>query len=556
MRLPTQLLPLALAVAAAAGIGACGDAGASFSEIDNWSGVDTTPTNPTDTAATDTGPTDTASDDSLPFDTAVDTTPELPPPPPPEEEVDFDLRTPEAGESFLYIPSAGLDALIVVDARSLAVEVVEVGVGPIAVRALPNDGGAIVLNAASSDVSIVKPDPSRDPPFSVLTLDVVPGANRLVISPHAELAFAWYDEHEDHTLGGVGGLQDVSAIRLAPGEETVMNLAVGRRPERVHFADNDSLVLIDCEDGISGAYMRDIVKNVFLTPVPTNRDPFRVPSDREIVTTPDGHFAVVRDLDHASLAWVDLQAGTLATLDLPGWATDLELTPDGKTLIATLPGLKEALVADLPDAFALPVADESNPHVHFVPTGAAFGATVLTADGRRALLYSTTPGIQAIGMLDIVALGAVIRPLDKEVRAVLVSPDSQKAALLHRAYSGSGSLATSHGYTVLDLASGYTKLITTPHEVTDVVFTDDATELYALVPDPARAAHEVHRVETGSFAVEVYPVPDAPVFVGALRGAHQVAISLANPTGWITFIDSATGTVRQLNSFELNGFIL
>ncbi len=510
---------------------ACGaDDNASFSDVGNWQEVTADVYVPSEVGEPDASRPDTS-----------------PPPPPPEVEVDFDLRTPEAGDTFLYIPSAALDALVVVDARTLDVHLVEVGVTPTLVRALPGDAGAIVLNEGSSDLSIVRP---RGPTFDVTTIEVIAGANRLVLSPDGSTAFAFFAT----TRSGVtyGSLQDVTAITLG-AEPAAHNLAVGFRPELVLFADAGRLALVVCEDGLSGVALADITRDVFLPPVPTSPNRFEVPIDREILPTPDGRYTFVRTLNRPAVARVDLATGALADLPLPDFASDIDLAADG-TLIAPLRTRQEvALIA--PDAWTTTDVSDTNPHVRFATTGAAFGSTLITADQRHALLYTTTPGVSAIGMLDMASAAVVIAPLTKEIERLAAAPDGRMAALLHRRASGAGDLALRDAYSLLDLASGYIKLVVTPHAVTEVAFTRDAGELFVLLPDPLGATHEVQRIDAQAFAVTAYRVPDRPVFVGAMPAIDKVAIALDNPTGWITFIDLVTDRVLQLNSFELNDFI-
>jgi len=541
-----------------AGLGACGDdegSGASFSDITNWGSPDTSTMTSVSDATSGTNWTNPGADTGSSIDTA--TGPELPPPPPPETEQDYDLRTPEAGASFLYIPSAALDALIIVDARTLEVALVEVGVTPTIVRALPADQGAVVLNEGGSDVSIVRPRPAPGRGFDVVTLDVVVGANRLERSPDGRFAFAFYDATRPSGAGAIGSLQDVSVVRTDLGDEEVMNLAVGYKPSQIVFADADRLVLVFCEDGISGIRVDDLVGDTFLPPVPTSVDPFAKPVDREIVVTPDGRFAAVRDLIAPVVTWVDLQTAVVKELSLPDYASDLELTPDGKTLVVPMRTSRQVAVVTVPEAFDVAPADGEgegdNPYLRIRGTGSSFGSAALTADGRRALLYTTLPGTLAVGMVDAVSAEVVTRPLVRELASVVVSPDSRMAALIHRR---TGSVpAQAHAYSLLDLATGYAKIVYLANPVTEVLFTEDASELYALVPDPLGATHAVHRVSTRSFNVTTYPVPDEPVFAGVLTAVSKVAIALDNPTGWITFVDTTTGEVRQVNSFELNGFI-
>ena len=539
---------------------ACGagdDAAGSFSDVGLWQDA------VADTTADTSSPTEVGTPDGT---DAPDTVADTAPPPPPEDEVDFDLRTPEAGATFLYIPSAALDALVIVDARDLTVHLVEVGLAPTIVRALPGDGGAVVLDEGSSEISIVRPRSAvggiaPDPAFSVETIPVVPGANRLVLSPDGAVAFVFFATTRSGAT--TGSLQDVTAVRL-DRPAVAYNLAVGFRPEEVVFADQDRLALIVCEDGLSGMRLADLTRDVFLPPVPTSPDPFEAPLDRELAPTPDGRFVLVRNLNRMALGRVDLQTGALALIPLPDYPSDLDLSADGATAVVPLRAAQSAAVIDVTRAFdwvAPPPADPpadppaTNPHVRFAPTGAAFGSAVITADEAHALLYTTTAAVRAVGMLDLASASAVIAPLVKELSAVVPSPDGAMAVLVHRRASGDGDLYNREAYSLLDLASGYTKLVVTTHAVTDVVFTNDAAELFTLVPDPLGATHEVQRVDAGSFHVRSYPVPDRPVFVGALPALDKVAIALDNPTGWVTFVDTVTGRLQQLNSFELNSFI-
>ncbi|PKN57922.1 MAG: hypothetical protein CVU56_08435 [Deltaproteobacteria bacterium HGW-Deltaproteobacteria-14] len=555
MRTPTWPIPLALL---ALSVGACGADAASS----NAGAFDTNSWNSPDAASSDTSsasdtwtPNDTAgSSDAVASDTYI-------PPPPVETEEDFDLRTPEAGGSYLYIPSAGLDALVVVDATNLAVHLVEVGVEPTLVRALPDDRGAVVLNSGSYDISIVRPLERGE--FAVKTVDVLADHNRMVLSPDGDWAFVWFDPTAGG--GGFGSLQDVSAVRLVPGAEVVYNLAVGYRPTEVHFTASGTLALFFCENGISGVRLAELDGDAFLPPVAVDANPFQKPSDREIKVTPSGDMAVVRDLVVAPrLTLVGLQDHSIRTLDLPDWPSDLDMTPDGGRVVVPMKTTEQVAIVQVPEAFmweAPAPADENatvpdNPFVTLSFTGSHFGSTVLTADGARALLYTTDPGTQAIGMVDVASGEIGVQPLAKEVTSVLVSLDGRMAALLHRKTSGSdASLLDVEAYSLLDLDSGFSKIVTVDNPVKKVIFTDDSRELFVLMPDLYGADHLVHRVSTRSFAVIPYATPDAPVFVGAMPSIHKVAIALNNPTGWITLIDTEDNSVDQVNSFELNSFI-
>jgi len=556
LRCPLALaLCAALALAPACGADGFGDSAGFAPDSSSW--------NPADAVSG----TDTAG--GAPSDTGGAPGEDVAQPPPPEERLDFDLRTPEAGARHLFIPSAGLDALVVVDAETLAVHLVDVGIQPTLVRALPDGAGAVVLNAGSRDISVVRPRGGAA--FDVISVDVLPAHNRLEVSPDGAFAFAWHDPSVPGAASH-GSLQDVSAVRLAEGAEAVFNLVVGFRPSEVHFTDAGRLALFFCEDGVSGIYLEDLGADIFLPPIPVSADRFATPYDRQIVVTPDGRWAVVRDLLAPELTLVDLFGGTLRALPLPDWASDLELTPGGEAVIVPMRAERLVAILEVPAAFewappegpsggeeeeeAPPHPLHSNPWVTLVPSGAAFGQVAMTDDGARALLFTTDPGTPAIGMLDTHTGQVVLQPLVKELTGVLVSPDGQMAALIHRRSSGSDpSLANRDAYSLLHLGTGFTKIMTVDHPVTKVIFTEDSGELFVLMPASAGGAHQVHRVATGSFAVVPHVTPAAPTFVAAMPTVDKVAIALDDPTGWITFVDTRTGAVEHVNSFELNSAI-
>ncbi len=486
-------------------------------------------------------------------------------PPPPENELDFDLRTPEAGDRYLFVPSASLDALIAVDGRDLRVHLVEVGLTPTIVRALPDHGGAAVLNEGSSDVTLVRYDPDApDTRFVADTFPVAAGANRLELSPDGAWAFAWHDARVagPGPSGLAATLQDVTALRLLPGEEAVFNLAVGYQPTAVQFADDDRLALVACDNGVSVVDLSTLAGDLFVPPIPTTGDVFTSMLEREIVPAPDGRFVVVRDLQYAELLWIDLETRVRHRLALPDFPSDLDLTADGERLLVPLKARAEVAVIEVPEAFLWqgePDPDTlimpDNPHVRYVASGGAFGSLALTSGAERALLYTTQAGSPAVGLLDLAAGAVTLLPLVKEVEGIAVDPTGAVAALQLRKSSGTGAIRGQEAYALLDLASGYIKVVATTSPASMFTFTRDGAELFALLPDPAGARHEVHRVTTETFSTRTYAVPDAPTFVGAMPQVSKMAISLDNPTGWITFVDTETDEVRQLNSFELNGFV-
>lgn len=478
------------------------------------------------------------------------------PPPPPQSENDFDLRTPEAGLTRLYIPSAGLDAVVVVDAGDgLGISLVDAGSRPTILRALRNDSGAIVLNEDSADVSIITPVTGNDGvvTYDVRNLDVLPHHNRMELSPGKNWAFAWYDASRP---GPAGSLNDVSAIRLKAGEEPVVfNLAVGLRPRAIRFANAGQLAVIEADNGLSGVDLTVLDADTFLPPVPVHDDAFIVANDREVVVAPNGKWAVVRELDRKELTLVDLFANTRKVVSLPDWPSDLDLTPDGGAVVVPFVDSQQVAILAVPGAWdaavGTPLTD--NPEVSVRHTGHPFGSALINGDGTRALLYTTQVGVLAVGLLNLTQPSVSVRPVAKGIARAAISPDGGHAVIVNRRLSGKQAPENnSDAYTIIELEQGFEYLELTKAEPSEVFFSEQG-DIYVLVPDPLGHNHEVHRVR--DFAVSVYETPQAPLFLGVLPGVNQAAVMLDDPTGWLTFIGLEDGAIDQVNSFELNSFI-
>jgi len=76
------------------------------------------------------------------------------------------------------------------------VKTVEAGNAPTTVAAVPDPDGAdqvIVLNQLSHDATVLRADPVTAQLTSRTIADIVPGANRISVSPQGRFAVAWTD---------------------------------------------------------------------------------------------------------------------------------------------------------------------------------------------------------------------------------------------------------------------------------------------------------------------------------------------------------------------------
>ena len=200
----------------------------------------------------------------------------------------------------------------------------------------------------------------------------------------------------------------------------MFHLAVGFKPEGVHFSDDGRLVLFSCLAGLSAARLSLLDGDAFLPPIPLASDPFAPPRDREIAVTPNGQWAVSRDLVAQSLRLVAIEGEVRRELPLPDWASDLDLTPDGQTAVVPFVSAESVALIDIPAAF-LWEPTQTTTRQGTIRTSAScppappFGSAAITGDGDHVLLVSTAPTVEAIGMLDLAAAHAVLQPIVKPI---------------------------------------------------------------------------------------------------------------------------------------------
>lgn len=472
----------------------------------------------------------------------------------PEEEIVPVREAPQASDRYVFVASRGLDAVVRVDAESLEVDLVEVGGAPTMLRALPGEDAVLVWNQGTRDLSLVRIDAAGE--AGVLTLDAPSHVNRLEVAPSGDFAVAWYDPDAAAKGDPLGDLQAVLVVRLAEGSEAVFPVGVGFHPSAVTFVGASAFVV--AESGVSEIEMAALSGPAFAPAIPISADPLADEVDREVLVTADGAFAVVRRGGVAELRVIDLESGAATVLPLPVSPTDIDLTPDGAEAVVVLREAAQLLRVPL-------LALDETTTIDLAATPA--GLATLTPDGARAVLFSTLPDQEWVGVLDLGSGALAVHAVEKRIEAAIVTPDGDAAILLHTPEPSEGAAATAEGdldafvdaaegYTVLDLASGFTRLQLLESAPGEVLVTPDSSEAYVLVPGKSAAGpHAVHAVDFASTLAVEHPLGSPPVHAVFVPKAHRVAVHQDHPVGRITFIDVEDGTRETLTGFELNGLI-
>jgi len=189
------------------------------------------------------------------------------------------------------------------------------------------------------------------------------------------------------------------------------------------------------------------------------------------------------------------------------------------------------------------------------------GLARLTDDGKTAVLYTSLAGVEEVATLDLATLKVKPVLLRKTVDYVVVPAGTRRAILVHRPASTGATDETeqfvdlSHGYTLFDLDTGFTKLVVTPFAPSEIAVSQDPSKAFLLLPDPAGIDHAVQEADLGTFMTRDYNLGSYPQHVRVLESAGVAAITQQHPSGRITFIATQGGTTKTVTGFELNSAV-
>jgi DNA-binding beta-propeller fold protein YncE len=490
--------------------------------------------------------------------------------PPPEVEREF--SAPTSALRFVYVAMTDLGALAKIDGATLGVASLAVSDRPEIVAAVPGTDDAIVIDRSAATATIVRPTVDRD---EKITLRTLPRLNVLSVAPSGRFAVAWFDLTRAVIdagglagIGELGSFQDVSVIVLERGAERVVDLAVGFRPREVEFSEDGSHAFVITDDGVSVIDLAEAATGAssVAAAIPVLADPLVDLAVPEVDITADGRHAVVRITGVPGLRVVQLLgdgAGRAYDVPLPAEATDVDLAPDGARAYAVLRELSTLAVIDIPGDAQAPEG------IDLVSIGTELvGSAVLDAAGRRALLFTNAADVERVTIVDLAAEGYphIVRPLQKGIRTVAFSPDGEKALILHSRRPGNPAEATnvedyvdrSHGYSLLDVSSGFAKLAVTPVDPGSFAFSPDSAAAYLALDggDGDGALARLQIIDLDTFVVRDLRLGSPPEDVGVLPAAGVVYVNQRHPLGRVTFVDLATSASDTVTGFELNGHIV
>ncbi len=486
-------------------------------------------------------------------------------PPPPE--VEYELGEPVSSSRYVYVAMTDQGELVRIDGQTLAVTSTKVGQAPREVKTIPGSDGAVVLDSANGTLTIVRPQGEDDELDILATLT---NLNRVDVDPSGRYAVVWFDLSKhvaEGGLTGVGSFQDVTVVALAPGLERAVDLTVGFRPREVRFDRSGGRAFVITQDGVSVIDLGYATTHgpSIVPPIPV-ADPSAPPDQVEVAIVSTGTYAVVRQLGEAAIRVVDvggLEPGRTWTVPLASAATDIDLSPDGLRVYAVQRDARRLTILDVPGDVTTPSGIE-----HVDLTGTAVGSLVVSADGRRALMFTNATADERVTSIRLDQAGYPLAtwPLRKPIRTLAISPTGTTAIVSNAKLPGDPMQATtvddyidrSYGYTLLDLATGFAKLQITPVDPGSVGYAPDGAKAYVALDggDDVNAVRALQIVTTQTGVVATRALGSPPSSIGILPGAGEAFAAQRHPLGRVTFVDLATDAVRTVTGFDLNSDIV
>ncbi len=465
---------------------------------------------------------------------------------------------PAVGKRYMYVAVAKQNRVVKIDSVSLQVRAIKVGQDPGALRTITGQDVAVVLNRKSSTATVIRN--RADGKDDLTTLKTAPDLNNMAISPDGTYAVAFFDlTLSKGAISASQNLQDVSLITLEKGKEKAVTLTVGFKPSEVLFSKDSSRAFVVAEKVVSIIDPAKATKSAIMPTVPMLTDPIKEPKPAEVLVTPDGKLALLRQKGVNKVRAVDLATKAITDLTLTGEPTDLDLTKNGKVAVAVLRDTSEVVVIDVPGDL------NASPQLDTISVGKyTAGQSELTSDGKYAFLFTNAVSQEVLLMADLTARKLKVHQLQKGVRQVLAAPDGKTALVKHNKVYGTPSkqdsletyIDKSHGFSLFSLGLGFAKLQLTGTDPGKVAFAPDSSAAYMLLNDTSKGIRSVEAMDLSSFLIQSVTMGSPPVSLGVIASTKKVYVAQDHALGRVTFVDMTTNKTQTVTGFELNSQVI
>ncbi|MBN1607088.1 MAG: hypothetical protein JW940_10680 [Polyangiaceae bacterium] len=522
----------------------------------------------------------------------------------PEEVEDVpEFELPHAGQHYVYAVNPDRDSVAVIDATTLAIHSVDAGDEPKFLQTLAGEDAAIVLNVKSEDATVIRTSKGKSTTASV---DVAADSNAIAVAADGRHALVYFDAEHATSNSTQLESQSVSVLTLAPGEDRATTTSVGFRPSAVYFSDDGSRAFVITEDGVSILNLDEIdAGQSAIAHTVSVSGSFDVRA-LDVSVTRDGQYALAREQGGDILRLVDLDSGDSFQLDVtpivaaarpdepnaddgsagapaaagapsagsagsdgspagggtaqpepdPVLVTDVDLSPDNTFAVAAVRSDGLILKIPIPAGFQDPQTEV----IAYRVDAGIIGSATLPPDAKTALLYTTADSEEShISLLDFETSALRTIDLHKSVQSVAVASDGKTALVVHQKLEGNPADAAdeqtrrerSYGYSVVNLETGFARLVLTQSEVMAFTLPEGSDSLFVLLGKPWQVQH----MPFDSFVPENLSLASEPLSIGAVPASKRIFVGQKHADGRITFIDWDTMEMTSVTGFELNSEI-
>jgi DNA-binding beta-propeller fold protein YncE len=462
----------------------------------------------------------------------------------PEEEEGIEALRPAATADFLFIANPDRDSLTRIRPDDMSVITTRVGHDPSVVRVTPDGAAAVVLNRGSETVSIVDAHT-----LAVTEIEIRPRLNRLELSPDGRWGICWYSAAADTEGADDGGTASYNEVSLVDIQNKAhVPMVVGFNPRDISFSADGSTAVVVSDIWLATLDLNDAV------PAPERLqlvyDTVDPPKAEEVLVTPDGAKAFIRQFGTTYLSVVDLNEQTLDRIDVGDNATDLDLSPDGSQAAVVARGSHELWLFDAEDPYA-------TPEVIALPEDEVFGALLYTPDGSQGILYTTASelpgryGTWIVGEPDV-----TVRALVKPVRDVKVDPTGGTVLFVHDDQEETGVASDSPfrggwALSIVETEHHFANPVRLAAEPTGFAQGDDGS--YGAFVMGGERFLEV--VDYRTLLFDEVDLKSPATNLGVVPGSHTVYVSQAHDLGRISLYDVDGKGLTTITGFELNSGI-
>lgn len=469
----------------------------------------------------------------------------------PEQDDDFLSMPPSQSDVYVFIANPTRDTVSRINVFSLDVRTAPVGRNPRVVRVTPDYQWAAVFNQGDDTVTLLDADT-----LEADTVGVRRNFNQMVMSGDGGWVALYHDRNavrpDDPVPDGIQSFNEVSFVSVPDGEHH--GVVVGYNPRSIQFSLDGTLAVVVADEHLALVDLTSEVLRPVLVPISDALEP---PAAEEVVLSPSGRYAFVRQRGADAIVSVDLDARTTLTLPVGANPTDLDLSPDGAYAVVVSRTDNQLWIFDAE-------APEIPPDVIDLPDTLVAGSIRFNPDGDRAILYTTASLTRTYAIWNTLTDEIRVESLVKPVRGMAYTPTGDSLLVMHTRANSPDQLPGSDFY---------------DHWAISLIQVDDRALLSNAIKLPAEPIDfaNAHDGRNGYFIMHNYPsmvqvdydtlLYDAirlrshPVFVGVLppledqTGRPPAWASQEHDLGRISFFHPDTGRVETITGFELNNQI-